>query len=112
LWWSRIEGEVESIFTYPLNQGSIYFEENDPVWKVVSDSIKSTSKHWKFKLVEWDIDSIEPEEAKDTFRSYNKNRTSLPFLGQPNFLLIISICNECRGNIYQFYHHINGFEYR
>lgn len=105
-----VKGDIVSIYTYPLNQDCIYFEKDDPVWQVVSDSIKSASKFWKFKLLEWDIDSIEPEEAKDTFRKYNRIRSGLPFSGQPNFLLIISICNECRGNEYQFYHHINNSE--
>lgn len=106
-----LKGEVRSIQTYPLNQNSIYFDEKDPVWELVSDSIKSASKDWKFKLLEWDIDSIEPEEARDTFRRYNREGTGLPLSGQPKYLLIISICNECRGNNYQFFHHINSFEF-
>lgn len=101
-----VDGKVISIYTYPLNKNCIYFSEDDLVWELVADSIKTASKHWKFQIIEWDIESIEPEEAKDTFRRYNERKSA-----QASYLLTISICNECRGNNHSYYHHINSSEY-
>ena len=101
-----VDGKVTSIYTYPLNKGCIYFSEDDPIWELVADSLIAVSQHWKFQIIEWDIENIEPEEAKDTFRRYNERKSA-----QASYLLTISICNECRGNNHSYYHHINSFEY-
>jgi len=103
-------GKVSEIDTYPLNKTDIYIEPDSHMWEQIADSVESISKKWIFKTPFWITEGLEPDLKKETFEKYNKNPVLRPFSGQPRYIIILSICNECHFNNHQFYHHINDYE--
>jgi hypothetical protein len=90
------EGKVESIYSYPVNKNHFHFSQEDSIWKDAENAILESSKLWEFKSVVWDIESIEPVEAKELYTKYNNEKRFLPFNGVPSYLLLIKFCHECR----------------
>ncbi|MFN3195956.1 MAG: hypothetical protein ACE364_08410 [Chlorobiota bacterium] len=105
-------GRVKSIYTYPLNKNDIYIESDSRFWDIVTDSIKSISKEWILKVPEWDFEKSKLKEDKKLYEALEKISSYKPFNGIASFLIILSICNECRFNNHLFYHHINNYENR
>lgn len=104
------DGTVDSIYSYPLNKHHWSFSQEDSIWFNAENAIKNVAKLWLFKSVEWDIESIEPEEAKKLYTKFNNEKISLPFNGVPCYLLLIKFCHECIGSRYTFVNFINLYK--
>lgn len=104
------DGKVVSIYSNPLNKHHRDFSQEDSIWLDAENAVEKAAKLWVFKSVEWDIQSIEPEEAKKLYTKFNNEKKSLPYNGVPSYLLLIKFCNECIGSQYTFINFINLYK--
>lgn len=109
--WSHIEficsieiknskSEIKRITIYPLNKDHFTFSETDSIWNDGEKAILKASNDWLMKDVIWELDNDMPEEAKELYTKFNKEKISLPYSGNSSFLIHLTICNN--------YHHYCG----